>query len=152
LLNVPALADRDRKVEDIVANLFTRFRSDAGLATLTRITTRTDLEQLTCTAASRDIGARIPLIYETSDPSIMSSELKRRAAFKQPSNSVPRLTRFAVAVWAARQAENGVQQYWVGVSLYPAAFWEFIDYTMTDDIGRRNNWKRRVSPDCQKAK
>ena len=146
-----AHAASDRKLEDAVANLFVQIRADAKLPRLTRIEHSIQVEQLTCTAASRDASRFADLLlYKTEDPFTAPAGLRRLAIKKWPRGEVTP-TRFAVAVWPAHTPDAGQPQYWVGVKLYLSPIWEFLTYTMTDDIGHRNDWKRGVSADCNKV-
>jgi hypothetical protein len=146
---VPLHAANDPHLEDEVAKAFIQIRAEARLPKLTRIKNREELQQLTCTAASRDAPVKYgPLTYKTDDPSTFTSELRKEALYKDPHGEVS-VARFAVAVWPAQKTSSGQQEYWVGIRLYMSPVWELLEYTMTDDIGHRNDWKHLVSADCK---
>jgi len=145
----PLHAANNPRLEDDVAKALIQIRAEAKLPRLTRIRNREEVQQLTCTAASRGAAVKYgPLTYKTTDPSTVTLELRKEALYMPPHGTVSD-TRFAVAVWPAKETGSGQQEYWVGVALYLSPVWELLTYTMTDDIGHRNDWKRLVSPDCK---
>jgi hypothetical protein len=146
-----AQPSNDPKLEDQVAERILQLREQAGLPKLTRIKHSKELEQLTCTTAVEDGRRRMLFAFKTSDP-VSSAQLNKFALWPPPHKGEWGGTRFAVAVWPARRSGNEPQQYWVGVKKYLGVFATFIDYTLTDDIGHQNDWKKAVNPDCKHVK
>ena len=151
---------RDPKIferyERQLAQSFESIRRDNALPKLARITHRQELDQLVCTAALNDAnpsGQNFPanLMYKTSDPTSVPDELKSIARYKdllEPSID----SRYAVSIWPGTDKETGRHIYWVGVEIYPSAFWEFIDNNFTDDRSYRNQWKKMVAPPCRNVR
>jgi hypothetical protein len=140
------------KYESQIAQTFESLRHENNLPKLSRITHRQDLDQLVCTAALNDANPRrhnspAALMYKTSDPESVTEEMKSIARFNQVET--PPNSRFAVAVWPGIEKQTGRHIYWVGVQIYPSAFFEFIDNTFTDNRSYRNDWKKLVAPSCR---
>jgi hypothetical protein len=140
----------DRQLEDAVANKFFEIRAGANLPRLSRIRSRAEVEEITCTAASfGGIRNTRVTVYQTSDPTIPSPELRRLALHETPEGKAG-YTRFAVAVWPVRGDKSAAEKsYWVGIKLYLSPIWELLTYTMTDDIGHQNDWTKDVSSNCR---
>lgn len=103
-------AANDPHLEDEVAKAFIQIRAEARLPKLTRIKNREEVQQLTCTAASRDAAVKYgPLTYKTGDPFTFPSELRKEPLYTDPHGVVP-FTRFAVAVWPAQKTSSGEQE------------------------------------------
>jgi hypothetical protein len=145
-----------RNYEDQLARLFETLRAKDQLPPLARIVHRESLEELVCSAASLDSpvwGENRPgaLMYRTSDPASLSSDLQDIARFRDTlqANDQPTFTRYAVAVWRSPNRESGQPVHWVGIQVFMSAFWEFIDSNFTDDRPYRNQWKDLVTPGCR---
>jgi len=140
---------RDKGKEDQVAKLFETIRVDAKLSRLGRIRHRDSLEQHVCTVALTGVIPRNSVedtfvLYKTSQPESISTELKQVALFDDD-----RFPRYSVAVWRAGDSLAGEVTYWVGVQRYWSAPFEFFDYHFTDDIYYHNDWKKNVAPVCR---
>jgi hypothetical protein len=144
-----------KKYEDQVAQIFESSRRANALPKLSRITHRQKLDQLVCTAALEDAnpeGRNRPthLMYKTPDPASVTLELKSIARYKDLDE--PSSNRYAVSIWPGTDKETGQRIYWVGVAIYPSAYYEFIDSNLTDDRFDRNEWKKMVAPHCRNIK
>jgi len=87
-------------------------------------------------------------MYRTGDLTVASQELIRIAAFQDNAGDPPS-TRYAVAIWPVNSGDPGSHIVWIGIVMYPSAFWEFIDKHFTDDRPYRNDWKKLVAPACR---
>jgi len=146
----PAAAPRTRNanLENVVAKLFERARSEAGLPPLSRVR-RSDVERLVCTATilgtsgERPSGLHLSTLYKTAEPDKISEDLRRLAGRRG-------FRRFAVAVWAAQPPTDPVQ-YWVGFRLYLSPGAEFVENHFTDQVFYQDQWKDVVAPQCKGA-
>lgn len=148
------MVKRDKDKENQVAKLFETIRTDANISHLERIGHRDSLEQQVCTAALADARPDYAItkesaFYKTTDPGSVSPELNKVASFNQPAKHNPRIARYAVAVWYLTDAQTGQSTYWIGIRLYWSAPMEFVDIYFTDEIHYRNEWKKRVAPECR---
>ena len=133
--------------------MFASIRAEAHLPSLKRIRYRTDLQELTCTAAERDHLLDNRWTYKTYDPSLPSAKLRRVAFTPVDSGGEPPVARFAVAVWPlVGTGTTGKPTFVVGLGVYMSAWWEFFDNTFTDDVFYKNDWKRDVSSGCKQAR
>jgi hypothetical protein len=64
------------------------------------------------------------------------------------TGGMPKIERFAVAVWPAQLKD----EYWVGVGLYWSAGWEWFDLHLTDDLYYADSWKKNIAAECKEAK
>ena len=149
------LVERDKGGEDKVAKLFELIRTDAKMPQLYRIRHRDNLEQGTCTTALTDIvPKRVPTgtfaLYKTVQPESVSAELKNVATLADfHFNNASDFTRYSVAVWRAKNLRTGEVAYWVGVELYWGSAAEFFEGHFTDDMYYRNEWKKKIVPQCR---
>jgi hypothetical protein len=149
------LDERDKNKEDQVAKLFETIRVDAKIPPLERIGHRDSLEEEVCTAAlagttPKYFRTNTSVFYKSTDPGSVSPELNRIASFNQlHSKDNPNIARFSVAVSHMTDAQTGQATYSVGVRLYWSVGMEFLDGHFTDDIFYRNEWKKRVAPECR---
>ena len=148
------VVERDKSREDQAAKLFEIIRADAKMPQLFRIKHRDSLEQGTCTTALTGLATHFPsatfAVYKTAHPELVSPELKNVATLAgfHLSNASD-FTRYSVAVWRAKTLRTGEAAYWVGVGLYWGAAAEFFDEHFTDDLYTRNEWKKRIAPECR---
>lgn len=161
-LKVNAIKLRDVGLENQVSKLLEQARKNGGPKRLSRITYRSELQSLVCTAT---LTNKVPVhatgvpvlastpnwhpasaLYKTSEPGKLNDELKRLAAYDGSGQQGYR--RFSVAVWRVPEAASS-PQFWVAVEFYGNAAVEFFDDHFTDDIWYHNQWKDFVVPECQ---
>lgn len=145
-----------KQYEDEVARSFEKLRNQENLPHLKRITRRKSLEQLVCTAATKDApvwGQNPPgaVTYRTDNLAFVSLELERIAGYKElfPRSDSPPYMRYAIAVWPATDKKSGQRVFWVGIETYMSAWWEFFDNNLTDNRSYKDDWKKAVAPACR---
>jgi hypothetical protein len=139
-----------KPLENAVAKLFTDLRAGDHLPALKRINNRTKLRQQTCSVAVEDkVSPNYwpGVFYKTENPSDPSPELSMIAS--KTSHGNPKAARYSVTVWPTPTSNTGHREYWVGISVYMSAGWEFVDNWFTDDISYKNNWKKGIDPKCR---
>ena len=142
---------RDAGLEDVVAALFERARSDSGLPPLERVH-KSEVEKLVCTATivgasgGRPTGLHLYALYKTAEPNKISEDLRKLAL--RPDRVGFR--RFAVAVWTAQPLTDPVQ-YWIGFRFYLSPGAEFVENHFTDQALYKDRWKEVVAPQCKRA-
>ena len=142
---------REIALEDKIAEKVLQIRAAARLPRLSRIKNREELRGLTCIAAERDTSSA-PWIYKTDDP-LSSTELRKIALTLGVPNDGPPIVRFAIAVWPARNLGTSAKEsFWVGIEGYMSAWWEFVNFTFTDDRSYKNTWKHELSAGCKNAR
>jgi hypothetical protein len=146
-----ATPGRNVQLEDAVAAVFERARTEAGSQPLERIS-RSDVEKLVCTASvidgSHGDPMRLPFraLYKTDQPGKVSEALQRLASYRDHVG----FRRFAVAVWAVRPQQTPAQ-FWVGIRLYVSPGQEFVENHFTDQVFYKDKWKAAVVPQCKRA-
>jgi hypothetical protein len=150
------MGERDKGKENEVATLFEKTRSGLKAPHMSRIEYGDILEEQVCTVALTGAPTSIHrdpdtfVIYKTSQPNVLSPELKRIASFEiLYPRSKGEYHRYSVAVWRTKEPQTEETTYWVGVQLYWSKAVEFFDYHFTDGIYDRKRWEKEVAPQCR---
>jgi hypothetical protein len=151
----PVMGERDQASEDQIAKLFETMRSDAKVEPLSRIKHRDRLEQEVCTSAllgtlPKAHSPKTSAFYTTVNPETVSAELRQVALFNDLHSKYNwSIERYSIAVWKVKIPQTAETTFWVGLQLYWSAGTEFFDTYFTDDIYRRNEWKKWIAPQCR---
>jgi hypothetical protein len=145
-----AAGERDKEMEDQVAQLFERIRTEAKLPAMKRIEHRDGLEQGVCTSVLTGNAPKTAMaFYTTADASAITPELTKAALSNRlDAKKRPIYTRYSVAVWRVKGG-TAAKEYHVGVGLYSSAGTEFVDCHFTDDIHYCGMWKESIAPSCR---
>ena len=141
------------KFEDDIAQAIVEARQAVGLETIQRIHDDKKLRRLTCTFAAKDDslgfgkdGFGLPSVQLVTTVKEFSTTYRDwlRSHGSKEWNAGPKIERFAVAAWPARERKK----YWIVFEYHPSAAAEWASKALNDS---KNGWKRLLVEPCKKV-